>query len=233
MIDQSLELKDLAAALAKAQAAVRVAKRDADNPFFKSTYADLASVWEACREALTSNGLSVVQFPGFADGVATLDTILLHSSGQWLKATASAPISKQDPQGVGSALTYLRRYALAAVASVSPADDDGNAASGKKAERGGTTTASTAKRDAAPAKVAPMPPIPTESLTDRPLAIVAEEKAPPPWSAQARTWKGKALGEMSSEDLLVLRKFGVKKGAEQFPYLIEQVDEVLASREGE
>lgn len=73
MMQHSEQLNELGAALAKAQAAVRGAKKDANNPFFKSTYADLASVWEACREALTSNGLSVVQFPGYADGVATLD----------------------------------------------------------------------------------------------------------------------------------------------------------------
>ena len=114
----SEQLNELGAALAKAQSQVKGAKKDAANPFFKSTYADLASVWDACRDALTSNGLSVVQFPGFDNGMATLDTVLLHSSGQWMAGTAGAPLGKQDAQGVGSVLTYLRRYALAAVASV-------------------------------------------------------------------------------------------------------------------
>lgn len=130
MITNSTQLDLLGAALAKAQASVKGAKRDAANPFFKSTYADLASTWEACREALTTNGLSVVQLPGEAkDGTVALTTMLLHSSGQWIAETATAPLAKQDAQGVGSAITYLRRYALAAVASVAPEDDDGNAAS--------------------------------------------------------------------------------------------------------
>jgi ERF superfamily protein len=230
MIEHSEKLDELATALAKAQTVIATAKRDSQNPFFKSSYADLASVWEACRDALTSNGLSVAQFPGFKDGIATVDTILLHSSGQWLQATAGAPIAKQDAQGVGSALTYLRRYALAAVASVSPADDDGNAAVGHGGKSPAASKGASARTTSAP--VVPMPPAPTESLEERPRAIIEEEKAPPPWSAQARTWKGKPLGGMPSADLLALRKFGVKKGPEQFPHLVEQVDEVLAAREG-
>lgn len=130
MIEHSTELKDLATALAKAQASVKGAVKDSTNPAFRSKYADLESVWDACRKPLTDNGLSVSQWPGRDEvGAATLTTMLLHSSGQWIKGTASTALSKNDAQGVGSALTYLRRYALAAVASVAPEDDDGNAAS--------------------------------------------------------------------------------------------------------
>lgn len=252
MIEHSVELDKLATALAKAQTVIATAKRESKNPFFQSSYADLASVWEACREALTSNGLSVAQFPGFHDGVATVDTMLLHSSGQWLQATAGAPIAKQDAQGVGSALTYLRRYALAAVASVSPADDDGNAASSAKRarygvpagnpdqhgvvppkERGGTSPTPPKGVAATPgASSAPTSP-PSESLNDKPRAIADAEKEPAPWSAEAREWKGKPLGAHSSEDLLALRKFGEKKGPEKYPNLVEQIDEVLAGRGGE
>jgi len=231
MIEHSAELDKLAAALAKAQTVIATAKRDSQNPFFKSTYADLASVWEACRDALTSNGLSVAQFPGFKDGIATVDTILLHSSGQWLQATAGAPIAKQDAQGVGSALTYLRRYALAAVASVSPADDDGNAAVG----HGGKSPAAKTKGDAAsaPVRVAPMPPIPTEPLTERPAAIVAAEKEPAPWDPGETLFRKKPLKEYASPDLLAIRKLGAKKGTPEWLQMVEKVDEVLASREGE
>jgi len=136
----SEQLNELGAALAKAQAIMATAKKDSQNPFFRSSYADLASVWEACREPLTQNGLSVAQFPGFEPGnppTALVTTILLHTSGQWMAETAGAPlpdqtrkdgsVEKANAQGVGSAITYLRRYALAAVASVSPADDDGTA----------------------------------------------------------------------------------------------------------
>src|SRR5881394_2722278 len=100
-MQHSEQLNELGAALAKAQAQVKGAKKDSANPFFKSSYADLSSVWDACRDALTGNGLSVIQLPGFADGIATLDTILLHSSGQWISGTAGAPLGKQDAQGVG------------------------------------------------------------------------------------------------------------------------------------
>lgn len=129
---QSEQINDLAAALVKAQAAMKPAIKDATNPHFKSKYADLAAIWEACRDALTSNGLSVVQMPtdsAEANRVA-LVTMLLHTSGQYLSTTVSTKLTQETAQGVGSALTYLRRYALAAmVGIVADEDDDGNAAS--------------------------------------------------------------------------------------------------------
>lgn len=137
MIEQSESIAALAASMAKAQATVYGAIKDSANPAFKqggsvSKYADLASVWEACREQLTSNGLSVVQFPGeMVDNRMTMTTQLCHSSGEWMRATLSIPLSKVDAQGYGSAVTYARRYALAAVVGVCPEDDDGNAASAK------------------------------------------------------------------------------------------------------
>lgn len=159
MIEHSAELKDLAAALAKAQAKVKGAAKDSTNPHFRSKYADLESVWSACRGPLTENGLSVSQWPGRdADG-CTLTTLLLHSSGQWIKGTASTALSKNDAQGVGSALTYLRRYALAAVASVAPEDDDGNAASQERSEAqaSGATTPPPPKGHTAPSVSATVP----------------------------------------------------------------------------
>lgn len=129
-MEMSENIADLAGALAKAQAAVEGASKAKVNPAFKSKYADLASVWEACRDALTTNGLSVVQAPGaMTDNRMTLTTVLLHSSGQWMRETLSIPLTKVDAQGYGSATTYARRYALAAFVGVSPEDDDGNAAS--------------------------------------------------------------------------------------------------------
>lgn len=228
MIQHSEQLDALGAALAKAQASVKGAKRDAANPFFKSSYADLASVWEACREALTSNGLSVVQFPGYADGHATLDTMLLHSSGQWISGTAGAPLGKNDAQGVGSALTYLRRYALAAVASVSPEDDDGNGAS-KKSERGGTSTASRPKAAAAPVSPAPTPPT-AQELSEKPAALRGEEAMP--WDTELK-WKNKKLVDFVSEDLLALREFCQKKDAEKYAAYLSAIENILESRRGE
>ena len=125
-------INELAAALAKAQAHMQTARKGAENPHFRAKYADLAAVWEACRASLTANGLSVVQSPRMtfngASGLVEVETRLLHSSGQWMADTITVPVSKLDAQGVGSAVTYARRYALAAFVSVAPDDDDGNGA---------------------------------------------------------------------------------------------------------
>lgn len=119
---------DLAAALAKAQGEMGGAVKDSANPFFKSKYADLASVMEACRAPLAKHGLSVVQSPS-ADGArVSVETILLHTSGQWIRGTATAAAKDDGPQSIGSAITYLRRYALQSFAGVAPEDDDGEAA---------------------------------------------------------------------------------------------------------
>lgn len=118
----------LAKALAKAQAAIKGAKKDAENPFFKSNYADLASVWDACREALSSNGLAVTQVTEIVDGTIVLRTILMHSSGESISGILPVMVGeKATAQQLGSAITYNRRYGLAAIAGVAPEDDDGNA----------------------------------------------------------------------------------------------------------
>jgi len=121
----------LAAALAKAQAVIEGAVKDKANPAFRSRYADLAAIWDAIREPLTANGLSLVQMPDMVEGDPVLVTRLLHSSGEWLEGTYPLNPVKQDPQGYGSAITYARRYAAMAVCGVAPEDDDGNAASGR------------------------------------------------------------------------------------------------------
>jgi hypothetical protein len=124
------QLNELAGALAKAQAMLKPAVKDSMNPHFKNRYADLESVWDACREPLTKNGLSVTQLPiQTGDGRTVLRTMLIHVSGQYL--TSELPLNpvKNDPQGLGSALSYMRRYALAAMVGVVQTDDDGNEAS--------------------------------------------------------------------------------------------------------
>jgi len=130
-MQQSETIKELAAALAKAQAQMKPALKESVNPHFKSKYADLGAVWEACRKPLTDNGLSVVQLPTDADaGRVALTTMLIHSSGEYLNSTFSTKLMQDSAQGIGSALTYLRRYGLAAIVGiVADEDDDGNAAS--------------------------------------------------------------------------------------------------------
>lgn len=131
-MNHSEQINELAEALAKAQGQIEGAKKDKANPFFKSVYADLASVWDACRKPLSDNGLSVTQCPEEADNGIAIETMLLHSSGQWIKSRYTMPVSKLDAQAVGSAITYARRYALSAVVGIAPEDDDGNAAAAAK-----------------------------------------------------------------------------------------------------
>jgi ERF superfamily len=102
-------------------------KKDAQNPHFRNTYASLAAIIEGINEPLTANGLSYVQFPS---GVNGLTTRLMHESGEWMEDTFTMTPSKNDPQGLGSAITYQRRYSLGAVLGIATEDDDdGNAAS--------------------------------------------------------------------------------------------------------
>lgn len=130
---KSESICDLAKALAQVQATLVPAKRDSTNPYYNSTYADLSSVWESCRETLAKNGLCVIQGNSIgAEKTLIVETILIHESGQWVQSELALPLSKADPQGVGSAMTYGRRYGLAAIVGiVADADDDGNAALAK------------------------------------------------------------------------------------------------------
>ena len=122
--NQSSTLGKLADALAKAQGEMEGAKKDSENPFFHQKYADLASVWDACRKPLSSNGLSVVQTMSNDNGKVIIITTLLHSSGEWIRGHLTVKPMKDDPQAMGSAITYGRRYSLAAIAGISPEDDD-------------------------------------------------------------------------------------------------------------
>lgn len=127
---QSENLGELAKALAAAQGEMSVASKDATNPHFRTRYADLASIMDACRAPLAKHGLSVTQLPGRDEaGQVTLTTTLMHSSGQYIGSTIGVRPAQENPQVVGSILTYLRRYTLASVVGVVSDDDDGEAAS--------------------------------------------------------------------------------------------------------
>lgn len=123
----SNELGSLLEALAKAQAIMEGAREDSSNPFFKSSYADLTSVWQACREPLSKNGLSVIQTTQVIGEKKYLVSLLGHVSGQWIKSVLPIEPSKPDIQSLGSAITYSRRYTLASLVGVCPVDDDGEA----------------------------------------------------------------------------------------------------------
>src|SRR6266508_2062060 len=126
MTETSQSVGALAAALAKAQAEIEGASKDRVNPHFKASYATLASVWDACRSALAKNGLAVVQSPVSEGSTVTVYTTIMHASGEWMRSALSASARDGTPQSIGSAITYLRRYSLAAMVGVAPEDDDGN-----------------------------------------------------------------------------------------------------------
>lgn len=131
---RSESIKEIATALAKAQGQMESAKKDADNPFFKSKYSDLASVIEAIKKPFADNGLSYSQFPLSSDKQEVgVETIIMHSSGEWVMGEPLfLPVNKNDAQGYGSAMTYAKRYSLQAAAGLPSEDDDGNgAAKGK------------------------------------------------------------------------------------------------------
>ena len=131
MNTHSDDISELAVALAKAQAENGIVIKDAANPFFKSKYATLASVWEAVRPALTKHGLSIVQMPSHDEHGYYVETMMIHGSGQWIKNRTYMKVVKDDPQGVGSLISYARRYALQAMTMVCPEDDDGEIAMGR------------------------------------------------------------------------------------------------------
>lgn len=130
------QINELAKALAKAQGEITNALKNSANPHFKSRYADLAAIWDVIREPLTRNGISIIQTINLemldkGGAIVAVNTLMLHESGQFIRDCLPLPISKVDPQAIGSASTYGRRYSLQAIAGVAGEDDDGNAASGK------------------------------------------------------------------------------------------------------
>lgn len=124
MENKSPQINELALALSKVQAELKGAQKDSENPFFKSKYADLQSVWDSCRGLLAKNGLAVAQTFEPLENKIIIVTALLHQSGQWIESRLAMPPLKQDPQAYGSAISYGRRYALAAMIGIYQTDDD-------------------------------------------------------------------------------------------------------------
>tara|TARA_R110000868_G_scaffold176318_1_gene413834 strand:- start:2346 stop:2936 length:591 start_codon:yes stop_codon:yes gene_type:complete len=120
-------IAELATALSIAQGQIEDATKSSKNDFYKSKYADLASVRAAVRQPFADNGLSVVQFPRTVPGGVEVETMLLHSSGEFMAETLFMPV-KHEPHPIGSGISYARRYALMSIANLAADDDDGNAA---------------------------------------------------------------------------------------------------------
>lgn len=124
----SESIKEIAPALLKAQKGIKAALKDSTNPHFKSKYADLSSVIDAVKAPLNDCGILFTQGVSGEGSAVTVETRLIHTSGEWLASALTVPLVKLDAQGVGSAITYGRRYGLQALCGVPAEDDDGNAA---------------------------------------------------------------------------------------------------------
>jgi hypothetical protein len=202
-MNQSEKLDQLATALAKAQASLSGAKKSALNPHFKNNYATLQDVWDAAREVLAPNGLSVVQTYEATDGkLMNIRTTLLHASGQWIAGVLSMAPQQANPQGIASASTYGRRYGLASILGiVADEDDDGNEATeggrAKPVYRAPVSSA-TAPQTTVTARVVPTTQtgqVPRDHGNDNGWRAVTV----PPF---IKKYAGQTLGDMAEKDLL-------------------------------
>lgn len=139
-METSPTIAKIAKALLEAQKEMVNAVKDSKNPFFKSTYADLNSVREACMPALNKHGISAIQPTVFKDGKNFINTILIHESGEFISGLTEIVYSKQnDAQSQGSGITYARRYGIQSICNIGVEDDDGNKASNPQGEAKTTT----------------------------------------------------------------------------------------------
>jgi hypothetical protein len=187
-MNMSAEIGELAKALAVAQAEMDFARKDSANPFFKSSYADLASVWDVCRRVLPKNGLAISQTMEPGDGV-NVRTTLMHTSGQWISGVITLPPVKNDPQAYGSAVTYGRRYSLAAIVGVIADDDDAEGAMGRTTPN----KASSAPKKSTPAEKVKDKFPGTVETKDEAIAMLKEARSllelGSVWQANAKKWR--------------------------------------------
>jgi hypothetical protein len=222
-MQQSEHINELAAALAKAQGQMQPAKMEATNPFLKNKYADLGSVIQASRAALSANGLSFTQHPAIEDGRVSITTSLMHASGQWQTSTISLPIGEEKglslAQSMGKVVTYLRRYSLSAILGIyADEDTDGNDLRPAKPAQPKPTTVHAAYQSAVQALdqveaeiKSPRQPVPT-FIMDR-----AEAEA-------ERASDGTPYGEIDSADLEG-RLHGIAKGLNKPGLTVEQKEQ--------
>lgn len=174
---RSDDIKEFAIAFSKAQSQFKGATKDSENPFFKSQYADMASVIAAVKDGLANNGFSILQPTSLnAEGYLYIETILLHSSGQFISSEALVPNTDGKPQSLGSALTYMRRYCLQSLLGVASADDDANAAqagTGQPISQPQKSQGTPEQRKPSPVRVAPQKgdprPMPPMDFGDIPI----------------------------------------------------------------
>jgi len=225
-VKTSDSIAQLAPALVAAQGTIKAVPKDGKNPAFRSKYATLDAIMEAVRPALAAQGLTVVQgvihpetsAEGRLVGI-TVETRVIHSSGEWVASVVPVPVAKADAHGLGSALSYGRRYGISALlALTTDEDDDGNAAA-----------TSTNRSAPAPRRQEP----PTAPEPGKRLHASVPETPREPMSlakAEAVTMKGQTLGSMDDERLEKLLAWPTEKGNGA---IVAACQTILAAREAD
>ncbi len=217
----SSAIDKLAPALTKAQGEIKNATKSAVNPHFKNRYVPLDEMIPVCKEALNANGISFVQGAEQSESgeVLHLSTMLLHTSGQFIESTLTMRPVKADPQGIGSCITYARRYALAAICGVaSEDDDDGNAASQAPAKP-------------APKKTEPTPPGGQEFDERKALMgrIQVQKTRKGAKDLAANVWDGlltKAFDTADRAEIANLSPMNLKNGIDKLAAIIDEIEGV-------
>jgi len=194
-MNKSEDISELAKALCAFQSTMVAVKKDATNPFYKSRYTTLDTIWEAIRKPLSDNGLSVTQTMGVlgveGSPINAMETMLCHSSGQWISGTIILNPVKNDPQGLGSSISYARRYSLSAILGI-VADEDDDAEAATKPPKP-TSTAKTKPTPGEADKSANEPlgdSKSQEQSLDEQIPKTKEELFA--WLAEAKSWKSTA-----------------------------------------
>ena len=204
-------MEHIAKALAAAQQEMDGALKQSENPHFRSKYADLGNVIDACMPALNKHGIAVVQPIESTELGSVVKTVLIHESGESLSCSVPLILGKQDMQGFGSAVTYARRYGLMAMAGIAPEDDDGNQAVK-------STPAGAALRDAWKQGV-------EDAL---PVNATPEQKAKAYADAICADFEGK--GEKALHNRWNNHKAIIENLEKRFPALHEQVVDAFENR---
>jgi len=196
---KSESIAELAKALSNFQGKMTAIKKDAVNPFYKSKYATLDTIWETIRKPLSENGLSVAQTMNLIEGKNVLETTLYHTSGEWISGTQLVNPIKDDPQSLGSAISYARRYSLSAILGiVADEDDDANIAT--KAEVKEVKSKSSLEKPVSPETPRKIEPTITPAQTKKIYASVKEKGIT---SDQARAYLKQVFKKMSTKELTV------------------------------
>ena len=205
---KSESITNLVKALTTFQGKMTAVKKDATNPFYKSKYATLDTIWETIRKPLSENGLSIVQTMNLIEGNSVLETTLYHTSGEWISGTQLVNPVKDDPQSLGSAISYARRYSLSALLGVvSDEDDDANIATKQETKQ---------EAKVPPRQNNPLladPPEKSEGITvpqTKKIHALAKEKGISPEEARAymqKTFKKSSTKELTKGEASTMIEF--------------------------